>query len=97
MTFSSQCCYFCVVLGATVRTWIQELEEGEISTPAASEGAATKTEGETEDAPAKPLTAAEQRAAERKKAEADRAARRRMLGNIQFIGHLFKEHLLTER
>ncbi len=35
--------------------------------------------------------------AERRAADADRAARRRMLGNIQFISYLYKNGLLTER
>ena len=39
---------------------------------------------------------AKKRAA-RKVAEEERKARKRMLGNIQFIGHLYKSKLLTEK
>jgi translation initiation factor 4G len=59
---------------------------------------AEKEEGE---APAAPMTAAERDLAERR-AEMERAdrmqqARRRMLGNIRFIGELFKKQMLSER
>jgi len=61
----------------------QEKEEGEI-TPRPAE-------------PAKPLTALEIRREKKRAADAEIAARRRMLGNIQFIGYLYKFSLLTER
>ncbi|EFJ49949.1 hypothetical protein VOLCADRAFT_80411, partial [Volvox carteri f. nagariensis] len=61
-----------------------KLEEGEIPTTAS--GAAASTD----DARAKAL-------AEAAEAERELKARRRMLGNIQFIGHLYKCGLLTER
>lgn len=43
------------------------------------------------------MQAKEELEAERKNAEDDKKARRRMLGNIQFIGHLYRSSLLTER
>jgi len=60
----------------------EEREEGEITPPAT---------------PVAEMTEAERKRAERQAAQADVAARRRMLGNIQFIGYLFKFGLLTER
>lgn len=61
-----------------------------------------KEEGEiSPEMPAAELTPEQQEAARkaeaRKAAEADRAARRRMLGNIVFIGYLYQMGLLTER
>lgn len=59
-----------------------QLEEGEV--------AASPSAPSVDDAKAK----AQAEAAE---AERELKARRRMLGNIQFIGHLYKCGLLTER
>ncbi|GIL68831.1 hypothetical protein Vafri_22062 [Volvox africanus] len=61
-----------------------KLEEGEIP------GAGTVAAASTEDARVKAL-------AEAAEAERELKARRRMLGNIQFIGQLYKCGLLTER
>lgn len=60
----------------------QEKEEGEITPPA------TPTAEQAD---------LQRRREEKAAADRDRAARRRMLGNIQFIGYLFKFGLLTER
>lgn len=66
---------------------------------AAASEAAQKGSGE----PEKKLSAKEaaearraQRLAERRAAEEELKARRRMLGNIQFIGHLYRYSMLTE-
>lgn len=60
-------------------------------------GAEGQEEGEVSPPPAAAPTPEEIRAEERKQAAADRAARMRMLGNIQFIGFLYKNGLITER
>jgi translation initiation factor 4G len=63
----------------------EEPEEGEIpASPADSEPAAPKTK-EQEHAEKKAKKLAEQRAAQE-----ELKARHRMLGNIQFIGHLYR-------
>jgi translation initiation factor 4G len=65
------------------------LEEGEI--PAAAV-VVPATEGDE-----KPPEATEKKKTARQIAEEERQARRRMLGNMQFIGQLYKYSLLTER
>lgn len=56
-----------------------------------AEVAAKKEEGELDDSDKAT------KEAEKQTADAERAARRRMLGNIQFIGHLYRFKLLTEK
>ena len=68
---------------------------------AKAEGGEDREEGETSPPKAaKPLdakaAAAEARRVERAAAEEELKARRRMLGNIQFIGHLYRYGMLTE-
>jgi translation initiation factor 4G len=74
------------------------------SKPASEAGGASGEaveEGELPLEPEKPLTPAEaaraRKLAEAREAEAELKARRRMLGNIQFIGQLYQQKMLTER
>ncbi len=68
-----------------------QVEEGEVApaAPAAADAPAPAASA-TDEAKAKA-------AADAAEAERELKARRRMLGNIQFIGHLYKCGLLTER
>lgn len=81
-------------------------EEG-AQQPAGEEGGGDAAEGpeveEGETTPPKPAKPADAKAAalaarraERAAAEEELKARRRMLGNIQFIGHLYRFGMLTE-
>jgi translation initiation factor 4G len=77
-------------------------EESAASKPASEAGEEDGAEeGELPAEPEKPLTPAEAaravKLAEAREAEAELKARRRMLGNIQFIGQLYQQKMLTER
>ena len=78
-----------------------EQEEIDDENEKKGEGAAKEEEKEEGEVPAKPKTPEELELDERRKIQQRedrmRQARRRMLGNIRFIGELFKKEMLTAR
>ena len=82
---------------------VEPIEEDAAATDADAEStpAADREEGELPPDVAKKLTPKEaeraRRVAEAKEAQAELDARRRALGNIQFIGQLYRQKMLTER